>query len=77
MGAAWIDLRRDLISAVYHWRRGELGPVDWFRSLRGPTAHAVLSVSDPLPFMHEIGHSLRKATSRAIRRRRSGGPDAR
>lgn len=52
VGAAWIDLRRDLISAVYHWRRGELGPVDWFRSLRGPTAHAVLSVRDPLPFMH-------------------------
>lgn len=34
VGAAWIDLRRDLLSAAYHWRREELRPVDRLRSLR-------------------------------------------
>ena len=72
VGAAWIDVRRDLLAALHHWRRGELGPVDWLRSFRGPTAHAVLSARDPLPFLHDIGHSARRATARAARAVRPG-----
>lgn len=68
VGAAWIDLRRDLLSAVYHWRRGELSAGQWLRSFRGPTAHAVFSARDPLPFVYEIAHSARKATGRAAKR---------
>jgi len=68
VGAAWIDVRRDVLSAVHHWRRGELTPVDWLRSFRGPTAHAVLSARDPLPFMYEIGRSAGRAGARAASR---------
>lgn len=56
VGAKWIDDRRDLQSAVHSFRRGELTPGGWLRSVRGPTTHAVLSRSDPLPFLMELLH---------------------
>lgn len=68
VGATWIDLRRDLLSAVHYWRRGELTVADWYRSVRGPRVHAVLSARDPLPFVFEVGQSARKAARRFLRR---------
>lgn len=68
VGASWIDLRRDLLSALYHWRHGQLGVHDWLRSLSGPTAHAVFSYRDPLPFAFEIGQFGRKAILRLAKR---------
>jgi D-aspartate ligase len=60
LGAKWIDDRRDLQSALYAVRRGTLTPGGWWRSVRGPKAHAVLSRSDPLPFAHELLQTGRK-----------------
>lgn len=74
VGAGWLDLRRDVMSAVHYWRRGELTPLEWYRSVRGPKAHAVLSVRDPLPFAMEILQSSSNAARRALRRRRARRP---
>jgi D-aspartate ligase len=63
VGAKWIDDRRDLQSALYFFRRRELGVGDWWRSVRGPKWHAVASSSDPQPFLHD----LLQATGRGIR----------
>lgn len=68
VGAKWVDLRRDLLSATYYWRRRELRVSDWIRSLRGPKAHSVLSLEDPMPFVFELAQSSRKAARRALRR---------
>ena len=54
VGAKWIDDRRDVQSALYFLRRGQLGPGDWWRSVRGPKWHAVVSRSDPQPFVHDL-----------------------
>jgi D-aspartate ligase len=61
VGTKWIDDRRDLQSALYALRRGTLTPSGWWRSVRGPKAHAVLSRSDPLPFAHELVQTGRKS----------------
>ena len=73
VGAKWIEDRRDVQSALYFARRGELTPAAWWRSVRGPKSHAVLSRSDPLPFVHDLLQSARKAISRLARRFRSIG----
>ena len=71
VGAKWIDDRRDVQSALYFLRRGELTPGDWWRSVRGPKWHAVLSRSDPQPFVHDLLQATRRGagmlTSRARR----------
>ena len=54
LGIKWIDLRHDIQSAFYYFRRGELTIADWWRSWRGRKAFAVLSWSDPLPFWADL-----------------------
>ena len=53
-GVKWIHLLRDLQSALYHWRRGQLTLGGWWRSIRGRKAYAVFSWSDPLPFVAAV-----------------------
>lgn len=60
-GAKWVDLVRDFGSALYYWRRGELTPNEWRRSWSGSKAHAVLSWSDPGPFLSDVWQSAGKA----------------
>lgn len=50
-GGKWIHFRRDLESALYHWRRGDLGLREWLRSWRGVSADALFSWRDPMPFV--------------------------
>jgi predicted ATP-grasp superfamily ATP-dependent carboligase len=72
VGAKWIDDRRDVQSALYFIRRGELGAGDWWRSVRGPKWHAVLSRSDPEPFVHDLLQATRRGIGMlAARARRS------
>ena len=72
VGAKWIDDRRDLQSALYFVRRGQLGPADWWRSVRGPKWHAVVSRSDPQPFVHDLLQATRRGIGMlAARARRS------
>jgi len=69
VGAKWIDDRRDLQSALYFLRRGELSPAAWWRSWRGPKWHAVLSRTDPAPFLHDLWQSTRRAWRMVVRAR--------
>lgn len=55
--ARWLDLRRDVQAAIVARRRGELTVRDWVRSLRGPTTHAIWSISDPAPFAVDLMHA--------------------
>lgn len=73
VGAKWVYLRQDIRSAFYYWRRGELTLRDWVSSLRGKKVDAVLSWSDPGPFLADVG-SLAMTMAR---RARLGNPRAR
>jgi D-aspartate ligase len=56
--AKWMFLRRDIQSALYYWRRGELTLKDWWRSVRGPKRYAVFAWSDQAPFWHDLWGSF-------------------
>jgi predicted ATP-grasp superfamily ATP-dependent carboligase len=53
-GVKWIHVLRDLQSALFYWRRGDLTLGDWVRSIRGRKAYALFSWSDPLPFLTAV-----------------------
>lgn len=53
-GVKWIYLRRDLQSAWYYWRRGDLTLREWWRSWRGRKVYAVFSWRDPAPFWNDL-----------------------
>ncbi len=63
--AKWVYLRHDLQAAFYRWRRAELSARAWWRSLRGPKSYAVLSATDPLPFLLDCRKAL-MAAGRAL-----------
>lgn len=65
VGTKWIYLGRDLRSALYYRRRGELSFRGWVESLRGPKVDAVFSWRDPLPFCFDVGRVF------TLRRRRA------
>ncbi|KKL49084.1 hypothetical protein LCGC14_2319030, partial [marine sediment metagenome] len=72
-GVKWIYLREDVRAALTRHRRGELGVREWWRSVRGPKAYAVLSFRDPAPFLSDLLRSaakfVRAAAGRVGRRR--------
>lgn len=53
-GVKWISLRRDIQSALYYWRRGDLTLKEWARSWRGKKAYAIFSWKDPVPFLYDL-----------------------
>jgi predicted ATP-grasp superfamily ATP-dependent carboligase len=57
--AKWIWLRKDLQSALYHWREGDLTFREWWRSIRGKKAYALFSWSDPRPFFGDLWRTFR------------------
>jgi predicted ATP-grasp superfamily ATP-dependent carboligase len=67
-GVKWIYWRHDLQAAIARGRRGELRPVAWWRSVRGPKVEAVFSLRDPVPFAADLVHTA-AAVGRAIGRR--------
>lgn len=73
--ARWVYLRRDIPAAASAWRAGELGLGAWARSVAG--AHdAVFSVTDPAPFLADVGRTVRRAGA-ATRRSSAGRPASR
>lgn len=64
----WIYLRRDIQSALYYWRRGDLSLVEWWRSWRGRKTDAVFSWTDPAPFWRDLIRSV----GLLLRKNRSG-----
>ncbi len=53
-GVKWIYIRRDIQSAFYYWRRGELSLGDWWRSWQGRKGYAMFSWRDPAPFWIDL-----------------------
>ncbi len=68
--AKWIYLRRDLQSALHHWRRGELTVGDWWRSVCGRKVDALFAWDDPGPFIGDLTRALRLYLIPAERRKR-------
>jgi D-aspartate ligase len=66
-GAKWIFLRRDIQSALYYWRRGDLTLRQWLRSWRGRKTDAVFSWRDPGPFWGDLRRCLGLMLRRARR----------
>jgi D-aspartate ligase len=58
VGAKWINVLRDLQSSFYYWRRDELTPREWLRSVRGRKAYAILSWRDPAPFLAALATGI-------------------
>lgn len=54
IGVKWIHLRTDFLSALHYWANGKLTIRDWLRSLRGQKTYAILSWSDPIPFLEQL-----------------------
>ena len=67
----WISLRRDILSALHYWRRGDLSLRGWWQSWRGPKVYALLSRSDPAPFFADLIRALRLFARREERRKRA------
>ncbi len=57
-GVKWVHLLRDLQSALYYWRRGELTLTEWWQSLRGPKTYALFSWRDPVPFLSALQRAI-------------------
>ena len=68
LGVKWMNVMRDTEAALYHVMRRELSLRDWWRSVRGPRAYAILSWRDPLPFLTAIYRSIPEVLT--ARRRR-------
>ncbi len=63
----WVYLRRDLQASAAYWRRGELTPGEWWRSLRGPKVFAVWSPRDPVPFFLDVWQTAQGAARAWLR----------
>jgi predicted ATP-grasp superfamily ATP-dependent carboligase len=57
-GVKWISERRDMQSALWYARRGELTLREWWTSVRGRKAYAVWSWRDPAPFFADLVRSV-------------------
>lgn len=55
----WAFFRRDLQSAFFYWRRGELSLLDWLKSLRRIKVDAMFSWNDPAPFWYDLIECIR------------------
>jgi predicted ATP-grasp superfamily ATP-dependent carboligase len=55
----WMAMRRDVQSALYHWREGDLTLKGWWQSVRGRKAYALFSWSDPGPFCGDLVRGFR------------------
>jgi predicted ATP-grasp superfamily ATP-dependent carboligase len=69
-GAKWIYLRKDFQSALYYWSQDELTLKEWWQSLRGRKAYALLSWRDPAPFWADLLELLPKLFSRSAIKKR-------
>jgi predicted ATP-grasp superfamily ATP-dependent carboligase len=69
-GVKWIDMRRDMQSAVFHIRQGDLTLNGWWQSLQGKKTHALFAWNDPGPFLGDLVRAVRLYMLPAERRKR-------
>lgn len=76
VGTKWLDVRRDVQAAIAARRRRELTAREWASSLRGPKAHAIWSLRDPMPFLTDLVHASAEGSRRLrVPRPRAASPD--
>ena len=61
--AKWIHLLRDIRSALYYYRQGELTLNEYLESIRGRKYFAIFSWRDPAPFFFAVWSTLSSAIS--------------
>ncbi len=70
-GVRWLDAIGDMSTSWTMYRRGELSPLQWARSLMGVRAFPAFAPDDMKPFLHEYDHGRRLARP-VLRRLRRG-----
>ncbi len=75
-GVKWVYLRRDLQSALYYWRRGELTLREWWQSWRGRKAYVLFSWTDPAPFWADLQRAIGVLVKRNKHRRSKAYPSS-
>lgn len=73
-GTKWIHLRRDLQSAFYYWRKGELTLKGWLKSVWGIRQDAIFAWNDPVPFLADFLDSAGTLFSGRKRRKKAANP---
>jgi D-aspartate ligase len=58
-GVKWMGIRRDLQSALYHWRQGNLTIRDWWKTVKGKKTYALFSWTDPGPFIADLYRAIK------------------
>lgn len=71
-GAKWIYWRHDLQAAVSQMAAGQLGPLAWWRSIRGPKFEAVFDRHDLAPFAADMVAAAGALAGIVWRRLRAG-----
>jgi predicted ATP-grasp superfamily ATP-dependent carboligase len=71
-GAKWIYWRHDLQAALTQMAAGRLGPVAWWRSIRGPKFEAVFDRQDLAPFAADMVGTAGTIAGTVWRRLRAG-----
>ena len=66
----WIHLRRDILSALHYWRKGDLTLKSWWRSYRGRKTYALFSWRDPAPFLYDLKNAIQVFLSPQERKKR-------
>ena len=74
-GVRFLDLTPDILVFRELHRRGELGLLEWLRSLASARVYSHFDARDPLPFLATRRNDLRRAV--ALARQRGGGPRTR
>ena len=68
-GPRWIMCRHDLPDSAREILRGEMGFLEWLRSLRGTRYDGLLSLRDPAPGLLEVSRIGRRQVQRVTRHR--------
>jgi D-aspartate ligase len=71
-GAKWIYWRHDLQAAISQMAAGRLGPLAWWRSVRGPKFEAVFDRHDLAPFAADMVATAGSVAGVVWRRLRAG-----
>jgi D-aspartate ligase len=68
-GVKWIHTLRDIQSALYYARRGQITFREWWQSIRGRKSDALFCWTDPVPFLTAVAKAIPTYLSRRERGR--------
>jgi D-aspartate ligase len=68
-GVNWLYFPRDVMASIHEMAAGRLSPIDYLRTLSGPSASAVFAWDDPWPAVIDIPLSAVRVVTRRLSRR--------